>query len=128
MKNLLFTRIPSTCICFTLTTLFTVLINLLYDSSVSNFPLILFCWIIVCQIIDWLLSFINFKSWFRYCITESVLLYTGSLTIALLLDWMHLNIDSFISFTLIFIIVDAFIFWYFRHRQKMLAEEINSML
>lgn len=128
MKNLLFIRIPSACICFTLITLATVFINLLSGSPVSSFPLILFGWIIACQIIDWMLSFINFKSWFRYCITESFFLYAGSLTVALLFDWMPLKAESFISFTLIFIIVDAFIFWYFRRRQKLLAEEINAML
>lgn len=128
MKNLLFVRIPSTCICFTLITLATVSINLLSGSPVSDFPLILFGWIIVCQIIDWMLSFINFKNWLHYCITESVFLYAGSLTVALLFNWMTLQAVSLITFTFIFIVVDIFIFWYFRHRQKMLAEEINSLL
>lgn len=128
MKNLFFIRIPSTCICFTLIILVTLLNNLLYGADVSLFPLTLLGWIIICQTIDWLFSFINFKNYLQYCVTESIVLYISSLIIAYLFRWISFTIRNLISFTIIFLIVDILIFWYFKHRQKLLAEEINAML
>lgn len=128
MKNLFFIRIPSTCICFTLIILVTLLNNLLYDADVPLFPLTLLGWIIICQIIDWLFSFINFKNYLQYCVTESIVLYISSLAIAYLFKWISFTLRNLISFTIIFLIVDILIFWYFKHHQKLLAEEINAML
>lgn len=128
MKNLFFIRIPSTCICFTLIILATLLNNLFYGADIPLFPLILFGWLIICQTIDWLLSFVNFKNYLQYCLTESIIFYIGSLSIAYLFNWISFTSRNLISFTLIFLIVDIFIFWYFKYRQKLLAEEINAML
>ena len=128
MKNLFFVRIPSTCICFTLIILATALNNLFYGAEVPLFPIVLFVWILVCQAIDWLFSFINFKSWLQYCLTESIVLYAGSLAVALLFHWISFSAYHLVSFTVIFSIVDIAVFRYFKHRQKLLAEEINEML
>lgn len=128
MKNLFFIRIPSTCICFTLIILVTLLNNLLYGADVPLFPLTLLGWIIICQIIDWLFSFMNFKNYLQYCVTESIVLYISSLAIAYLFKWISFTLRNLISFTIIFLIVDILIFWYFKHRQKLLAKEINAML
>lgn len=129
MKNLFSVRIPSICICFTLITLANALLNLFYgNTSLSLFSLELFGWIVICQVIDWLLGHIDFKSWLAYCLTESTILYLGTLAVSLLFHWFAPNIRNFISFTLIFLVVDSFIFWYFKRRQELLAKEINGML
>ena len=128
MKKLLFIRIPSACICFTAVILGTVVSNFLFDAKTSLFPLCLFCWIILCQGIDWLISLIPFKKWISYCLTESIILYICSLVFALLVDWISWTATSIGVFTVIFLGVDALIFLYFRHRQKLMADEINSLL
>lgn len=127
MKHLLFTRLPSACISFTIIMLAASLINL-FHSSFFVFPIQLFCIILGCQAIDWLLSYVHFKSYLRYCLTESAILYAGALTAALLLDWISWKPASIGFFTLIFLAADVFLFWYFKRRQKLLAEEINQLL
>ena len=127
MKHLLFTRLPSTCISFTIIILAASLINL-FHSSFFAFPIQLFCIILGCQAIDWLLSYVPFKSYLQYCLTESAILYAGTLTAALLLDWISWKPASIVFFTLIFLVASSFLFWYFKRRQKLLADEINHLL
>ncbi len=127
MKYLLLTRLPSACISFTIIMLATSLINL-FHASFFVFPIQLFCIILGCQVIDWLLSYVHFKSYLQYCLAESAILYTGTLTAALLLDWISWKPTSIIFFTLIFLAADVFLFWYFKRRQKLLADEINQLL
>ena len=63
MKQFFFARIPSICICFTGIMLSSLAVNLLSGWPVSPFPFQVLGWIVACQGIDWLLSFLNFKSW-----------------------------------------------------------------
>ena len=51
MKNLLWNRIPSICICFTLIVLANWGLDLLWGNEVSPFLLVLFVWLAACQII-----------------------------------------------------------------------------
>ena len=128
MKHLLWNRIPSTCICFTLIILSSFLVNTAYDTETSRFPIVMFGWILVCQVIDWAVSFINFKSWLRYCLTESLILYAASFVVGATLRWFALEAEAILTFTVIFVVVDVLIFWYFRYRQKLVSDEINSYL
>lgn len=128
MKNILFNRIPSICICFTLIVIGNWVFNLLWGYKVSPFLLILFVWLIVCQIIDLLISKIEFRKWGYYCITESAVLYLLSLLFFRLLFWESMDISILAGFTVIFLITDVFVFWYFRKRQEIQAKEINLLI
>lgn len=128
MRDIILNRIPSACICYTLIILANTVINLFRFENTSFYPVMLFVWIIGCQVVDWALSFVEFKSWLQYCLTESITLYIGSLAVALMFRWIDVQAADFASFTLIFLVTDIFIFWYFRHRQKLLAAEINALL
>lgn len=128
MKHLFWNRIPSVCICFTLIILCSVVVNMAYGVQTSGFPVVMFGWILVCQVIDWLISFINFKSWWRYWLTESMILYMASFAVGVVLRWFVLEPAGILTFTVIFLVVDALIFWYFHYRQKLVAEEINAYL
>lgn len=128
MKNLLFVRIPSICICFTLITLGDVIFSLLSGYNASPYPLVLFLWLAACQVIDQLMGKINFQKWSRYCITESVLLYVLSLLFCLLFLWGGFALSSFIVFTVIFLITDICVFWYFHKRQQIQADQINELI
>jgi len=128
MKNFLFVRIPSICICFTLITLADVITSLLFGNNTSPYVLVLFLWLILCQVIDWLISKVDFQSWIHYCLTESMVLYLSSLAVFGILFWHGITLHQFILFTVIFLIVDIFIFSYFRKRQQLQADEINELL
>ena len=112
MKNLLFIRIPSVCICFTLIIIGDAVVSLLWGSG-SAFLLVLFGWLIACQVVDLVVSKIEFRKWSHYCVTESVILYL---------------LSRLAAFTVIFLAADVFIFWYFRKRQEIQAKEINELI
>ena len=42
--------------------------------------------------------------------------------------WKGMDVSIFVSFTVIFLFTDGFIFWYFRKRQEIQAEEINELI
>lgn len=128
MKNLLLIRIPSICICFTLIVLANAVLNLLHGNEVSPFLPVLFLWLAACQVIDQLLCYVNFKKWSHYCITESIILYMLSLLVFRLFFRIGSSVSSFVSFTVIFLAADIAVFWYFRKRQQIQAEEINRLL
>lgn len=128
MKNILFVRIPSTCICFTVIVLGNIGLNLLWGDNSFSFLLVLFLWLIVCQLIDVLISKIEFRKWSHYFVVESMILYLLSLFFFHVFIWDDKNIARFLSFTAIFLITDVFVFWYFRKRQEIQAEEINQLI
>lgn len=128
MKNLLLNCIPSICICFTLIVIGNWGLNLLWGDDVSLFLPVLFVWLAVCQLIDLIISKIEFRKWSHYCITESAVLYLLSLFVFRLFIWDGINIPILISFTVIFLVTDGFVFWYFRKRQEMQAKEINQLI
>lgn len=128
MKNLLLNRIPSTCICFTLIVLANWGLNLLLGGEVSPFLPVLLVWLAVCQLIDELISRIEFRKWSHYFIVESAVLYLLSLFISRMFFWKGMDVSVFISFTVIFLFTDGFIFWYFRKRQEIQAKEINELI
>lgn len=128
MKNLLLFRIPSICICFTLIVLANTVLDFLYGNEVSLFLPVLFFWLTACQVIDQLFCYVNFKKWSHLCITESAVLYVLSLLVFRLLFKTGSSVSSFVSFTVIFLVADIAIFWYFRKRQQIQAAEINKLL
>ncbi len=128
MKNLLFNCIPSICICFTLIVIGNWGLNLLWGDNVSLFLPVLFVWLAVCQLIDVIISKIEFRKWSHYCIAESAVLYLLSLFVFRLLIWDGMDIPILISFTVIFLVTDGFVFLYFRKRQEMQAKEINQLI
>lgn len=127
MKQLLSVRIPSVCICYTVITLAMALSGVLSGAS-PWFPLALFGWLVACQVVDMLLCLIPFKSWLQYWLTESAVLYALSLAVFLLSGWMALRAGNVALFTLIFAAADVAVFWYFRRRQQLQAQEINDLL
>lgn len=128
MKNLLFVRIPSTCICFTLITLADATLSLLRGGDASLYLPVLFLWLAACQVIDHFLCKIPFKKWSQYCITESAVLYLLSLFVFGSFFRNGFSASFLISFTLIFLITDIGVFWYFHKRQEIQAMEINDLI
>lgn len=128
MKQFLLVRIPSVCICFTAIILCSFGMNLLSGHSVSTFPFQAFGWIWACQVIDWLLCHLNFKSWLQYYLVETSILYVTTLAAVHVFHWIAITVPSIVSFSILFLAVDSFVFWYFYRRQRLLAQELNQLL
>lgn len=128
MKQFLFARIPSICICFTGIILGSLVANLLAGWPVSPFPFQLLGWIVVCQGIDWLLSHLDFKRWLHYCLVEGTIFYVVSLPAALTFHWATVTVESIVAYSIIFLAVYLLLIWYFRRRQQLLAQELNQLL
>lgn len=90
--------------------------------------LVLLGWLIACQVVDWLMDKIEFRKWSHYCVTESVILYLLSLAVFGIFLWDSWNLSRLAAFTVIFLITDGFIFWYFHKRQEIQAREINELI
>lgn len=128
MKRFLFSRIPSICICFTGIMLSSLVVNLLSGWPISPFPFQVLGWLVACQGIDWLLSYLDFKSRLHYCLVEAAILYAISLPVALVFHWASCTVPSIVAYSLIFLAVYGFLCWYFRRRQQLLAQELNQLL
>ena len=128
MKQFFFARIPSICICFTAIMLRSLGVKLLSGLSVSPFPFQVLGWIVACQVIDWLLCHLDFKSWLQYYLVETSILYVATLAVALVFHWAAITVPSIVLFSILFLAVDSFVFWYFYRRQRLLAQELNQLL
>ena len=129
MKDIISIRIPSICICFTLVTVANSALNLLHSGGTDMYAvsiLLIFVWLVLCQLIDAAICRIDFKKWIHYCITESLILYLATLVFCFY--WHSFTVRQLIMYTVVFAFVDIFIFSYFRKRQEMRADEINRLL
>lgn len=125
MKNLISTRIPSVCICFTVI----ILLDVLGSNPINPGILGLFLWLIVCQAIDALVSRIDFRKWSRYCLTESAILYIASLILyPFISGGTALTPYRLFKFSIVFLITDVFIFYYFHKKHLLQADEINELI
>ena len=57
-----------------------------------------------------------------------MILYAASFVAGVVLRWFTLEPAGILVFTAIFAVVDALVFWYFRYRQKLVADELNASL
>ena len=51
-----------------------------------------------------------------------------SLFVYRLFIWDSMDIFTLVSFTVIFLVTDGFVFWYFHRRQEIQAKEINQLI
>ena len=64
MKDIISIRIPSICICFTLVTVANSALNLLHSGGTDMYAisiLLIFVWLVLCQLIDAAICRIDFK-------------------------------------------------------------------
>ena len=130
MKTFIQNIIPSVSICFTLTILLNLILNIINGYTADPFVFYLFAFLVVSQGIDALISLIDFKKWSHYCITESVILYAISLLFFSRYLFYNGTVDPYrlIAATIIFILVITAIFSYFRKRRQLQADEINELI
>lgn len=130
MKDIISIRIPSICICFTLVTVANSALNLLHSGGTDVYAvsiLLIFVWLVLCQLIDAAICRIDFKMdpLLHHGIPHP---YLATLVFCRVFYWHSFTVRQLIMYTVVFAFVDIFIFSYFRKRQEMRADEINRLL
>ena len=130
MKQIFKIYIPSACITFTLTAVLTCISNLLQGNAgiYNAWFLQMFAFIVVIDVLDFVLGYINFKSYLAYFATEFVLAYIAMLGFGHLGHWFSFTLQNLVLISIIFIIVYGSVHFYFYKMSHMQAEEINNLL
>lgn len=131
MERIRNTYLPSAAIGFTLTILSVSVLNLMEGNECqSNWWILeVFGYIIVLQLLDTLLDRIDFRSYFAYFVTEAVLGY-GLLVVVFgyVGNWFSFTPIKIVQVTVLYILILAYIHFYFYRRAQRNAEEINELL
>lgn len=130
MKRIIKTYIPSACITFTLTALFTCTSNLLHGNISMYNPWFLqvFAFILIIEALDFALGHVDFYSYPTYFITELILSYLALLLFGYFFSWFSFTIQSLLIISLIFLVVYTCVHLYFFKMAHIQANEINSLL
>ncbi len=130
MKQLIKIYLPSACITFTLSMLGTTILNLIngYSYQSNGWILVLFGFIVVIDLIDLCLSYINFNSYKAYFVVELILTYTLLLAAGYFGHWFSFTANSIISVSVVLLMVYCCVHGYFYKRARMEAEAINILI
>lgn len=128
MKKIQKIYLPGTAMAFMLTILLTAVIDLLngtynYDSYVFE----LFGFLAAVEAIDYLISFINFKKYIHYFVSELVIIYVFMLGAGYIFHWYDFS-SSMVTVTVIFLLIYSFIHWHFYKLFKQEAAYINELI
>lgn len=130
MKRILKTYIPSACITFTLTALFTCTSNLLqgYTAMHNLWFLQMFAFITIIDLLDFALGYVDFHSYSVYFVTKLALTYIAMLLFGYFCNWFSFTVQSLLVISIIFFIVFSCVHSYFYKMSRIQADEINSLL
>lgn len=130
MKRIIKTYIPSACITFTLTVLCTCTSNLLQGCTAmyNQWFMQIFAFIVVIDVLDFGLGYINFKTYTSYIITEMIIAYVIMLLFGYFGYWFSFTLKSLLLISIIFLVVYACVHSYFYKMSRMQVDEINAML
>lgn len=125
------TYLPSTAFAFTAVMLCVCVLNLIEGYEYQNNWRILevFGYIVVMELVDVLLSRIEFKHYLTYFLTEGVAgygLFFG--LFGYVGNWFSYTPKRMMQVTLIYILIFAALHYYFYRRAQSRADEINEML
>lgn len=130
MERILKTYMPSAALTFTLTLLVTCIWNLCsgYEFLSSWWILQVLGFIVIVEIMDYLLGMINFQRYWTYFLAETLLAYGVMLIFAYFGGWFSFTPGRIFEVTVIFFIICFCIHGYFRKRAERNVEEINCIL
>jgi hypothetical protein len=133
MKKLQKIYLPGTAISFMLTILMTAAINILSGRGTHNYGFYvyvfeLFGFLVAVEGIDYLLSFINFKTHMHYFISELVIIYVFLLGVGYAFHWIDFSVSGLFLVTIFFISIYSFIHWHFYKLFKQEAEYMNELI
>lgn len=130
MKQLIQTYLPSACITFTLSVLGSAIYNLLLGNpyQLQGWLLLLFVYIAVLDLVDYGLSYINFRTYQAYFVTELIIFYIFLLIVGYFGKWFTFTAPSLIAISSMFLVIYCCIHAYFCKLRKYEADEINQLL
>ncbi len=130
MKKLIKNYFTSACITFTLSMLGTTILNLIngYSYQSNGWILVLFGFIVLIDLIDYGLSYIDFSSYKAYFIVELILTYALMLAAGYFGHWFSFTLVSLISVSIIYLLVYCCVHRYFYKMRSYEADEINQLI
>lgn len=130
MKQLIQTYLPSACITFTLSVLASAIYNLLLENPYQSqgWLLLLFSYIVVLDLVDYGLSYIDFHTYQAYFITEFIIFYILLLLVGYFGHWFAFTAPSLVAISLMYLVIYCCIHAYFCKLRKYEAEEINQLI
>lgn len=123
--------LPSTAITFTAVILCVSVLNLLEDCEYQSNIWILevFGYIVFMECMDALICRIEFKHYFGYFFAEAVVGYAVLFGIfGYFGNWFSYTSVRIVQVTVMYLLILAFVHYYFYRRSKSSADEINEML
>lgn len=123
--------LPSTAITFMLVMLWVSVQNLLegYEYQNNIWILEVFAYIVLMEFLDVLLCKVEFKRYLGYFFSEAVIGYGLLLGVfGYFGNWFTYTLDRIMKITVIYLLILAFVHFYFYCRSKNNANEINEML
>lgn len=130
MYKLVKVYLPGTAIMFTLVMLSNVIINALYGgfNDYHQMTLELLGFIILLEVLDKLISKVNFKTYRAYFITTFIVMYSVYLAVGYVFHWFDFNVVNLIVVTIPFTLIFIGMHCYYRYLSKKEAEQINKLL
>ena len=131
MKRIRKVYIPAVTISFTMVMVLASVVKFLQHDDIDGFAVFaieLFGYLIVTEVVDWLLCRIDFKSYFSHFLVESIALYPIMMVFAFRGRWFGFRPSNIIMATCIFLLVIAYIHYHFYQLDKADSERINTLL
>ncbi|BCJ95807.1 hypothetical protein acsn021_33760 [Anaerocolumna cellulosilytica] len=131
MRKVWKSYLPGICIGFTFSVLFSAIYNIVTHNSNEGYFLSilqLFGFLIVINGMDYLLSYIDFRSYKTYFITELILGYALFMATAFVFHWFSFHYKNLIIMTTAYVAIYTFIHSYFNMLEKERAAYINRLI
>lgn len=130
-NSVLKSYIAATAIAYTIIVIISCLWNLIANGPESSIGCLyfveIFGYIILVELIDWILSLVISKVWL-YLVIDYAVAYGLFMGAGLALHWFGPSVKNISVITLLFICVAEFLYRYFLNKQKGDADSINKKL
>lgn len=125
-----FNYIPSISITFTLTILFTVLINLIngFEATLNIGILQIFLLVIMLHVITFIFSYLDFKSYKAYLTINFLSIYLASLFFIYIFNLIRFTLTSILNYTLVFCIIYYICYLFNKLNRKLESDIINKKI
>lgn len=128
MKKEILSRLSTICILFTLVLLSSCILNIFAGYRGSWAVVLVFVWLVVFQVADYLISLIPFRTCRQYRIFSTVVNYVLIFLAWLWMGWVALNVWSILAFSLCYLLFYRLMQLYFDARRRAEAEDLNRQL
>lgn len=128
MKKEILSRLTTVCILFTMVLLCSCLLNIFAGYRSSWMVVLVFVWLVVFQVADYLISLIPFRTCRQYRIFSTVVNYVLIFLAWFWMGWVTLNVWSILAFSLCYLIFYRLIQLYFDAKRQAEAADFNRQL